>query len=62
MQVQPAPKESKLLVNPKGGSLPWLKWFPEHSFDSVSRASVVSPAAIEGSWSPWPGRQAEPRQ
>lgn len=33
--------------------------FPEDSFESVGRASVVLPAAIEQSWGPWPGRPAE---
>lgn len=56
MQVQPAIKDPRLLVNPKGGSFPWLMRFPEHSFDPVGRANVVPPAAIERSWSSWPGR------
>lgn len=49
MQVQPAITDSRPLVNPEGGSFPWPMQFPEDSFDPVSQASVVPPAAIEDS-------------
>lgn len=50
MQVQPAITDSRPLVNPEGGSFPWPMQFPEDSFDPVSQASVVPPAAIEVSF------------
>lgn len=62
MQVQPAITDSRPLAKPKGGSFPWPMQFPEHSFEPVGQASVVSLAAIEVSWGSWPEGPAKPRQ
>lgn len=47
------------LSSPEAARCPWLMRFPEDSFDSVSRASVVLPVAIEHTWGSRPGRPAE---